>query len=581
MPYDPTNNPYIPGDPYSYDLRWMVNKIQEWTDPLDSAERAEASALAAETDRQQAEAWAVGTIDGDPVTSDDPQYENSSKYWADQSAGSAQEAKDYADNIADPVSGIVTDWLADHITNPSNPPIDTSLTVGGAAADAKVTGDKMAAIETDIGNFTEILNLFYFNNRTDRTIASVQFEFLDDGSVRLNGTSSNTITLDIMGNTVSPIYGTGVQGDVYRLRRELLSGTAGSNPTVRAYNKNDMTQSTALSVSNPTTLPYDSVFAVRIGNGVTFNNAVFQFMVEKGTTLPDDYYNYLPYGVDQYLRNSLKKKIRVLGIGNSYTRDSIRWLWKIYKELGYDEVIIGHGYWGGSTLQEQYESRLATDPNYTAYTYYKYKDSQDPVTTASQTLQSILTNEKWDVVIFQQQSDDAGQYSSYDSAAFDINDFLSYVISQINNTALKIGIVLPWSHAHGYSSAKFASYYNSDPAVQLAANKTVVPQVAAHMTQCNFIVNAGIAIEIGRSNPQLSTLGTEMLRSDKNHLYYGIPSFMIGLMYAKAISNVDITELSWYPTDTDEGQPGIVSTQFLAYLGKQAVKIASDYIEQL
>lgn len=34
-------------------------------------------------------------------------------------------------------------WLADHITNPSNPPIDTSLSVSNAAADAKVTGDKI------------------------------------------------------------------------------------------------------------------------------------------------------------------------------------------------------------------------------------------------------------------------------------------------------------------------------------------------------------------------------------------------------------------------------------------------------
>lgn len=33
-------------------------------------------------------------------------------------------------------------WLSAHITNPSNPPIDTSLTVSGAAADAKVTGDR-------------------------------------------------------------------------------------------------------------------------------------------------------------------------------------------------------------------------------------------------------------------------------------------------------------------------------------------------------------------------------------------------------------------------------------------------------
>ena len=154
MPYDPTNNPYLPGDPYSYDLKWMVQQIQAWQDPLDSAERAEAAAETAEASidaaaaqAAESEAWAKGTKDGYPVTADDPQYENNSKYWADQSAGSAQEAKDYADNIADPVSGIVTDWLTDHITNPTSPPVDTSLSIGGAAADAAVTGEEIGFIQ--------------------------------------------------------------------------------------------------------------------------------------------------------------------------------------------------------------------------------------------------------------------------------------------------------------------------------------------------------------------------------------------------------------------------------------------------
>ena len=28
MPYNPNNNPYVPGDPYSYDLKWIVNQVK-------------------------------------------------------------------------------------------------------------------------------------------------------------------------------------------------------------------------------------------------------------------------------------------------------------------------------------------------------------------------------------------------------------------------------------------------------------------------------------------------------------------------------------------------------------------------
>lgn len=41
------------------------------------------------------------------------------------------------------VSNEVATWLTANITNPSNPPIDKSLTVENAAADAKITGDKI------------------------------------------------------------------------------------------------------------------------------------------------------------------------------------------------------------------------------------------------------------------------------------------------------------------------------------------------------------------------------------------------------------------------------------------------------
>lgn len=42
----------------------------------------------------------------------------------------------------------VNNWLAAHITQPTTPAIDNTLTISGAAADAKVTGDKIRAVTT-------------------------------------------------------------------------------------------------------------------------------------------------------------------------------------------------------------------------------------------------------------------------------------------------------------------------------------------------------------------------------------------------------------------------------------------------
>lgn len=61
---------------------------------------------------QQSEAWAVGTIDGAPVTSDEPQYENNSKYYSEQAAGSASDASDYATAAAGSASDAHDDAVA-------------------------------------------------------------------------------------------------------------------------------------------------------------------------------------------------------------------------------------------------------------------------------------------------------------------------------------------------------------------------------------------------------------------------------------------------------------------------------------
>ena len=105
MGYTPENNPYIPGDPYSYDLAWMVEEVKKAQAIQGAAEDARDIAIAkaaeAETSALDSEAWAIGTKAGDPVTSDDPQYENNAKYYAQQAASDAQQAATDAETIAD------------------------------------------------------------------------------------------------------------------------------------------------------------------------------------------------------------------------------------------------------------------------------------------------------------------------------------------------------------------------------------------------------------------------------------------------------------------------------------------------
>lgn len=54
------------------------------------------------------------------------------------------------------VISTTTQWLADHIT-PTTPAVDGSLTIAGAAADAKVTGDRLGIVDNYINEYNLLL----------------------------------------------------------------------------------------------------------------------------------------------------------------------------------------------------------------------------------------------------------------------------------------------------------------------------------------------------------------------------------------------------------------------------------------
>lgn len=140
------NFPYL--DLSNLNLDFILREIRKLKDYQETAstaaESAEQSATSADNARQQA-----------------AQARNAAEQFAANAHTSAREAQLYADNIADPVAGLVASWLGDHITNPSNPPLDTSLTVANAAADAKAAGDMISIVDAKHTAFEKGISFTY------------------------------------------------------------------------------------------------------------------------------------------------------------------------------------------------------------------------------------------------------------------------------------------------------------------------------------------------------------------------------------------------------------------------------------
>lgn len=60
----------------------------------------------------------------------------------------------------------VSDYLDEHLTNPTNPPLDTSLTIANAAADSKATGDKLSELKEELTRFETIIPILAGRGKT-------------------------------------------------------------------------------------------------------------------------------------------------------------------------------------------------------------------------------------------------------------------------------------------------------------------------------------------------------------------------------------------------------------------------------
>lgn len=80
---------------------WKDIASSSATSAATSAATANTKANQARQSEENAEAWAVGTKEGQPVPTTAPQYQNHSEWWAERSAGSAATASSVLEDIRD------------------------------------------------------------------------------------------------------------------------------------------------------------------------------------------------------------------------------------------------------------------------------------------------------------------------------------------------------------------------------------------------------------------------------------------------------------------------------------------------
>ena len=327
--------------------------------------------------------------------------------------------------------------------------------------------------------------------------------------------------------------------------------------------------------------------------------------------------NYVSY-VSPSLINKKNKPLRILAIGNSYTRNMLTYLAEIAYHCGYTNVTIVGSIQLGDSLERQilshdsirygaavYHKSIINGNRFFKKEYGKPKEG-DPDNRFK--FDDILKQEQWDYIVLQQSSrrvflesnlndpdnPDDPKYGYFDidiykpsnedqaaTAAWNqllteiyaseynynnINGFINYIKRNDTCENAKIGLVAPWTFApdKNYGDYSYIEDRN-DHSLQI---KKIIPAVAYKSGLINFIVDENRLFDLAEQNPLLVQIADTMRNTDGNHIANGIPKYMAGILYAACVG-IDISELDWHPPKLNP---------YLCWLARQAAKkIYNDF----
>ncbi|MBQ9842317.1 MAG: DUF4886 domain-containing protein [Clostridia bacterium] len=293
-----------------------------------------------------------------------------------------------------------------------------------------------------------------------------------------------------------------------------------------------------------------------------------------GTTIyARPYYVYLENGQetivygdiksDSYAKvSNPKSSIKILSIGHSFSKDVMEtYLWNMFKEGGYDEVIIGYLYIGGCPMPKH----LYNIQNNRADYEYGKNSNGNWVKQYNVTALSALKDEEWDYVNIQSSPDYIGGQTlsqvtlENNGGKVDVNmteyecitPITDWIKANALNSAVKTDYHMIWAFSEGcnlwsytYHNYNQLTMYNN--IINITREKVVPHEAINNIIPCATSIQNGRTSFIGDNfnEPDASTGG-----SDGYHLNSKYGDYTAALTWYCHYSGDDATVMNGYTGD--------------------------------
>lgn len=229
--------------------------------------------------------------------------------------------------------------------------------------------------------------------------------------------------------------------------------------------------------------------------------------------------------------------LKILTIGNSFSVDSMQYVYQIAKASGIEKIELGNLYIGGCSL----ETHLNNAKNDSAaYTYYT-NDSGTWNTVSSYKLSDAVKGNNWDFVSFQQASHVSGVVSTYD----DLIELMDIVEPMCTNENVEFAWHMTWAYQSDSTHSGFATY-NKDQMTMYNAIVSSVQEKILPNERISKIIPNGTVIQ----NARTSYLGDTLTR-DGFHMSIPQGRILTGVGMLAALIDFDFDNLDLSAVSSD------------------------------
>ena len=225
--------------------------------------------------------------------------------------------------------------------------------------------------------------------------------------------------------------------------------------------------------------------------------------------------------------------LKILTIGNSFSEDSMEYVYQIAKSVGVEEVKLGNLVIGGCTLATHTQN-ARTDAG-----VYVYRTNSDGrwITKNAQKMRDAILSEDWDYISLQQSSGSSGMTRTYGEALKYMVNYVTELMSA--NTQLVWNMT--WAYQQNSTHPEFINYENNQTRMYESIVNAVKDQVWAQK-DIKAVIPTGTAIQ----NARTSFIGDTLTR-DGFHLSLDLGRYIAGLTFVRCLTGLSIDEVDFAP----------------------------------